>query len=185
MLSPETHIDGHRGRKRVLRAVASLEFLKGIAGVLLGVIAVLLVHKDTWVIAESLLAIFHVSTDRRWALLFLDFADNLTDGRLWLAAKLAFVYSGLRFAEGYGLWKERTWAEWLAFASGTLLMPLEIRALMRGITVLRAAIFLINLAVVFYMFYLLREGRRLRQQAEFDALETGDHSGPPSPDPSK
>jgi uncharacterized membrane protein (DUF2068 family) len=171
MRSPEMHIDGHLGRKRVLRLVASLELLKGIAGILLGVAATLLVHRDTWVIAESLLAIFHISTDRRWALLFLEFADNLTVGRLWAAAELAFIYSILRFAEGYGLWKERIWAEWLAFASGTLLVPLEIRALLREVTFLRSAVFVINIAVVLYMFYLLREGRRLRRVTQLQASQ--------------
>jgi uncharacterized membrane protein (DUF2068 family) len=177
MLSPETHIDGRLSRKIVLRAVASLELLKGVAGILLGVTATLLVHKDTWVIAESLLAIFHINTDQRWALMFLDFADNLTDGRLWAAAELAFVYSALRFAEGYGLWKQRIWAEWLAFASGMLLVPLEIRALLREVTLLRAAVFLLNIAVILYMFFLLREGRRMREQAEIDSLKPRPPSG--------
>jgi uncharacterized membrane protein (DUF2068 family) len=163
MLSPAIKIDLHRGRKNVLRAVASIEFIKGIFVLFMGVIAMLLVHKDSWVIAESILALLHVSTDRRSAQFFLEFADNLTDARLWAAARLAFIYSGLRFAEGYGLWNERTWAEWLAFGSGTLLLPLEIRALFRGITFLRGAVFVTNIAIVVYMFFLLREGRRWRK----------------------
>jgi len=114
----------------------------------------------------------HINTDRRSAQMFLDFADNLTDARLWAAAWLAFIYSALRFAEGYGLWRQRTWAEWLAFGSGMLLLPLEVRALLRGITLLRSAIFTINIAIVLYMFFLLREGRRLRREARSIAPET-------------
>src|SRR5258708_28930688 len=125
MLSPATKIDTHRARKNLLRAVASLEFIKGIFVLLIGICAILLVRKDAWVMAESLLALLHINTDRHVAQLFLNFADNLTDTRLWTAAKLAFVYSALRFTEGYGLWKQRTWAEWIAFGSGTLLLPLE------------------------------------------------------------
>jgi uncharacterized membrane protein (DUF2068 family) len=121
--------------------------------------AILLVHKDAWVIAESLLALLHISTDRHSAQLFLDFADDLTDARLWAAARLAFAYSALRFAEAYGLWKQRRWAEWFAFGSGTLLIPLEIHELLRGVTLLRSAVFAGNLVIVFYMLYLLRAGR--------------------------
>jgi uncharacterized membrane protein (DUF2068 family) len=166
MLSPAMKIDRHRAQRNLLRAVASFEFVKGILVLLIGIGAILLVHKDAWVIAESLLALFHISTDRHSAQLFLDFADNLTDARLWMAARLALIYSALRFAEGYGLWKERTWAEWLAFGSGTLLIPLEIRALFRGITFLRSAVFLINIAIVLYMLFLLRQGRILRRQSQ-------------------
>jgi uncharacterized membrane protein (DUF2068 family) len=162
MSSPGTKSDLHPARRRILRAVASLEFIKGVFVLLVGVIAILLVHKDAWVMAESLLALFHISTDRRSAQLFLDFADDITDARLWAAVKLAFVYSALRFIEAYGLWKERTWAEWVAFGSGTLLMPLEIRELIRGVTWLRSAVFVGNLAVVCYMLYLLRTGRMNR-----------------------
>jgi len=165
MLSPATKIGFHRAQKSLLRAVAALEFVKGIFVLLIGICAILLVRKDAWVMAESLLALLHINTDRHIAQVFLDFADNLTDTRLWAAAKLAFIYSALRFAEGYGLWKERTWAEWIAFLSGTLLFPLEIRELLRGITVVRSVLFAVNIGVVSYMFFLLRAGRRERRDA--------------------
>jgi uncharacterized membrane protein (DUF2068 family) len=162
MLLPLRNIDRHRARTNLLRAVASFEFTKGVFGLLVGVLAILLLHKDAWVIAESLLALLHISTDRRAAQLFLDFADDITDARLWLAVKLTFVYAALRFAEGYGLWKARTWAEWIAFGSGMLLFPFEIRELSHGITLLRLGAFIVNIAIVLYMGFLLREGRRLR-----------------------
>jgi uncharacterized membrane protein (DUF2068 family) len=177
MLSPATKIDFHRAQKSLLRAVASFEFIKGIFVLLIGVCAILLVRKDAWVMAESLLALFHVSTDRHSAQVFLDFADNLTDTRLWAAAKLAFVYSALRFAEGYGLWKERTWAEWIAFGSGTLLVPLEVRELMRGITLVRSVVFAVNIGIVFYMFFLLRAGRRARRQQRLTEAKMRDQQG--------
>jgi uncharacterized membrane protein (DUF2068 family) len=164
MLSPASKIDLHRAQKNLLRAVASFEFIKGIFVLLIGLSALLLVRKDAWVVAESLLALLHISTDRHWAQVFLDFADNLTDAKLWAAAQLAFTYSALRFIEAYGLWKERTWAEWVAFGSGTLLLPLEVREMMRGITVVRSVMLLANLGIVFYMFYLLRSGQRRRRE---------------------
>jgi uncharacterized membrane protein (DUF2068 family) len=159
MFSPATKTGLRPAQRRLLRLVASFEFVKGIFVLLIGLSAILLVHKDAWVIAESLLALLHISTDRHSAQLFLDFADDLTDARLWAAARLAFAYSALRFAEAYGLWKQRRWAEWFAFGSGTLLIPLEIHELLRGVTPLRSAVFVGNLIIVFYMLYLLCAGR--------------------------
>ncbi len=141
------------------------ELFKGVFVLLMGFCALALVHKDVWLYAESLLALFHISTDRRSALLFLDFADNVTDARLWAAARIAFAYSALRFTEAYGLWHVRTWAEWVALISGALLLPLEIRELMRGLTLLRIALVVGNLAVVLYMLYVIRANRRERQNA--------------------
>jgi uncharacterized membrane protein (DUF2068 family) len=179
MLLPATKIDPQRAQKSLLRLVAIFEFVKGTFVLLIGLCALLLVHKNAWVIAESLLALLHISTDRHSAQLFLDFADRITDARLWAAAQLAFAYSLLRFVEAYGLWRLRTWAEWVAFGSGTLLLPLEIRGLMRGITLLRSTVFLGNLAIVFYMLFLLRAGRqrRMLQSLNNDEGKTLDQPG--------
>jgi len=157
--------DPHVTQRRMLRAVASLEFSKGVFVVLMGICALTLVHKDTWLIAERLLSLLHISTDRRPAQIFLDFADTITDARLWDAAGIAFTYAALRFTEAYGLWKERTWAEWVAFVSGTLLLPLEIRELFRGITFWRCALLIGNLAIISYMLYVIVENRRVRRLA--------------------
>jgi uncharacterized membrane protein (DUF2068 family) len=178
-----TKLDAHLRQRRVLRAVATLEFGKGIFVVAMGVCALALVHRVVWLIAESLLALLHVNTDRRSAQLFLDFADTITNARLWAAARFAFAYAALRFTEAYGLWKERTWAEWVALISGALLLPWEVRELMRGISLFRVALFVINLAVVLYMLYVIRANRRERQQAAALGAAGPTIAAPPGPSP--
>jgi uncharacterized membrane protein (DUF2068 family) len=163
MRAPGHRINFRLGRKQVLRAVASFEFVKGSFVLLMGLCAVMLVHRDAWLIAESLLALLHISSDRHWAQVFLDLADNVTDARLWAAAQIAFTYAALRFTEAYGLWNERPWAEWVAFISGALLLPLEVRELLRGVTLLRVALFGGNLAVVLYMYSVLRASAASRR----------------------
>lgn len=155
----------HRRQRQVLRAVAGFEFVKGVFVLVMGICALALVHKDLWLYAESLLALLHINTDRHSAQVFLDFADNITDARLWAAARIAFAYSALRFTEAYGLWNCRTWAEWVAFLSGTLLLPLEIRELIRGVTLLRSALFIGNIAIVLYMLYIILVNRRERNNS--------------------
>jgi len=164
-----TKPDSHRRQRRVLRAVAAFEFFKGIFVVAMGLCALVLLHKDVWLIAEILLSRLHINTDRRSAQIFLDFADTITDARLWAAARFAFAYAALRFTESYGLWKGRTWAEWVALISGTLLLPWEVRELMRGVTIFRCALFVGNLAVVLYMLYVIRANRRERENAALGA----------------
>jgi len=160
-----TKPDSHRRQRRVLRAVAAFEFFKGIFVVAMGLCALVLLHKDVWLIAEILLSRLHINTDRRSAQIFLDFADTITDARLWAAARFAFAYAALRFTESYGLWKGRTWAEWVALISGTLLLPGRYAELMRGVTIFRCALFVGNLAVVLYMLYVIRANRRERENA--------------------
>lgn len=158
-----SHHVAHRHQKHLLRAVAAFECFKGVFVVVMGVCAIALLHRDVWLYAEKLLELLHVDTDRRWAQMFLDFADSITDARLWAAARIAFAYAALRFTEAYGLWNARTWAEWVALISGTLLLPLEIRELFRGLTFLRCGLFVGNLAIVIYMLYVIIENRRHRE----------------------
>jgi uncharacterized membrane protein (DUF2068 family) len=61
--------------------------------------------------------------------------------------------------------------------SGALLLPLEIRELLRGVTALRSVIFVANLVIVLYMLFLLRAGRQRRRELQSIAAETLDSSG--------
>jgi len=38
----------------------------------MGLSALMLVHRDVWLIAESLLTVLHINSDRHFALVFLD-----------------------------------------------------------------------------------------------------------------
>src|SRR2546428_13581201 len=105
-MRPNGHTtDSHRRQRQALRAVAIFEFFKGMFVLLMGLCALMLVHRDVWLIAESVLAVLHINTDRHFAQVFLDYADNVTDAHLWAAARIAFAYAALRFTEGYGFWR--------------------------------------------------------------------------------
>jgi uncharacterized membrane protein (DUF2068 family) len=155
----------HR-RRAALRAVASLELAKGVVVLLLGFGAVSLVHKDAWDVAEALLRFLRVNPDHhRYAQVFLNLADNVTDKKLWALAAGATAYSIIRFIEAYGLWRARTWAEWFALISGALYVPFEAYELARRPTPVHLAVLLINLAIVFYMLYLRLTARKESEMA--------------------
>ena len=144
---------------KALRAVASVEFLKGLVVLLAGFGVLSLVHRDAWDVAESFLEWLHISPDAHYAQVFLNLADQLTDTKLWAVSIGALTYSALRFAEAYGLWRARAWAEWLALISGSIYLPFEIFELARRPDWIRLAIFLVNLAVVLYMAFLRIQAR--------------------------
>lgn len=151
--------DRHARQLKALRAVATVEFVKGLAVLLAGFGVLSLVHRDAWDVAESFLEWLHVSPDAHYAQVFLNLADQITDSKLWFVAVGALAYSCLRFAEAYGLWMERAWAEWLALVSGAIYLPFEIYEIARRPDIVRIAIFLINVAVVLYMAYLRWDAR--------------------------
>ncbi len=82
-------------------------------------------------------------------------SDRAADTRLWMLAAFALGYATLRLAEAYGLWHGRRWAEWIAVASGSLYIPLEIYALSHHVSWLRAGTLIANVAIVAYIGFTL------------------------------
>lgn len=155
--------DRHARQLKALRAVATIEFVKGLVVLLAGFGILSLVHRDAWDMAESFLEWLHISPEAHYAQVFLNLADKLTDSRLWVVAVGALLYSILRFVEAYGLWMERAWAEWLALVSGMIYLPFEVYEMARRPDAIRIAVFLVNVAVVVYMAYLRWDARAHRQ----------------------
>ncbi len=155
----------HGGHAKILRAVATIELVKGVGVLALGILVLFLIHKDPWDITDRVLHSLHINSDRRIAQFLLDWADRVTDANLWTAAGFAFAYSILRFIEAYGLWKARIWAEWFAIISGTLYLPLELLAIRRHPDRIHFLLLLFSIAVILYMAYLrFTSNRRLERE---------------------
>jgi uncharacterized membrane protein (DUF2068 family) len=152
----------HEAQLKVLRAVASVELIKGLVVLLAGFGALSLVHRDTWDMAFSLLHLLHINHRHHYAQVFLELANGVTDKTLYLVAAGAAIYSTMRFVEAFGLWRERAWAEWFAFISGTVYLPFELHELARRPTLIKIAIIVVNLAIVLYMLYLRLSDRGSR-----------------------
>jgi uncharacterized membrane protein (DUF2068 family) len=141
----------HRARLQALRTVALMELVKGVV-VLAAIISLYWVDPSD--VAGAFLNYLHISPDRHFAHMLFRLADRLSNVRLWHLILGASIYSGLRFAEAFGLWRARAWAEWIALVSGAIYLPYEIARLAHRVTLLHVSIFLVNLAVVAFMFYL-------------------------------
>lgn len=146
---------------RGVRVVAAFEAAKGLLVVLVGFGLLALLHRDLQALGERLVGHLHMNPASRYPHIFLTALAALDDSRLWQLAGGALAYSALRFAEAWGLWRQRRWAQWLAVGSGAIYLPFEVIELARGVTALKLATFALNLAVLAYMGVVLR--RRLRE----------------------
>ena len=142
--------------RATLRSVATIEFLKGLAVLLIGAGFATMFHRqhDVEDLAVNLLYVLHIQHHHHLSDVFLRAAHKLEDVNLVLVALGAGIYIVLRFVEAYGLWVGRAWAEWLALISGAIYLPLEIVELFRRVTPIRLGIFLINVLIVVYMGWL-------------------------------
>jgi uncharacterized membrane protein (DUF2068 family) len=164
LLPAEHH--SHGWRLACMRAVALVELAKGAIVLVAGLGLLSFVHRDIQVIVERLIHHLHLNPASRAPQIFIDLAGRITSHDLWVLAIGAAVYSAVRGVEGYGLWHDRAWAAWLGAVSGLIYVPFEIAALLRGVTVLKLATLLINIAVVAVLVDALLERRREEREAK-------------------
>ncbi len=131
-----------------LRVVAVFEFAKGALVLIAGLGLLAFVHRDVRDVADELLEHLHLDPASRVPHIFVALAERAASMDLWLLAIGAMVYAAVRIAEGYGLWFDREWAEWLGAASALIYLPFEIYALAKGVTPLKLATLGVNLLVV-------------------------------------
>ncbi len=137
-----------------MRAVATLEILKGIGAVLAGLLIMTIRHRDLGELAEDLIFKLHLNPTSKLPWWFIDKAYDISIKNLWWLMAGVLLYSLIRFIEGYGLWRERVWAEWFALISGALYIPFEIYELLHRADALKWAILFINIGIVIYMAYI-------------------------------
>jgi uncharacterized membrane protein (DUF2068 family) len=139
-----------------LRTIAVVEAAKGALVLVAGLGLLSLVHHDAQRMAEALVAHSHLNPASRYPRIFLDFAAQVTDTRLMLAALGAATYAGLRFVEAYGLWRARSWAEWFAAIGGAIYLPFEAFEVYRTGSWMSVGVLLVNAAIVAVMLYGVR-----------------------------
>ena len=144
-----------------VRLVAVFEAAKGLLVLLVGFDLLSHVHDDVQQLAEALVGHFHLNPASRYPHVFLQLVAHFSDVRIWLLAGFAFAYTSVRWAEAYGLWYGRRWAEWFAVASGGFYIPIEVYELLHGFSWIKVGTLAMNIAIVAYIAYALWRTKRL------------------------
>ncbi len=144
---------------RALRTIALFEALKGAAALalLLGVLDLL--HRDVHRLAMDLIGRFGLDPHAPYPTLLLHYADALPGAQVHTLLLVGGAYVALRWAEAYGLWRDRAWGEWLGALSGGLYLPFEISHLLHRPTWSGWLVLAANLALVAYLLRVLYKRR--------------------------
>lgn len=140
------------------------EAAKGILVLCAGFGLLTLLHRDSRLIATEIIGRLHLNPSKKYPGIFIEAASRITDSRLWFFAGLAFVYAFFRLVEAYGLWRERSWAEWLALVSGAIYLPIEIYEVWEKFTWVRVTALMANVIVVIFMGMVLWRSVQARER---------------------
>jgi uncharacterized membrane protein (DUF2068 family) len=165
----EKHPKGFFVRHFGLRGVALFEAGKGLLAILAAIWVITLRHKDMKEVAENLLRemhrVLHVNPDWHFLQSTLHSAGGITPSGLRVLALIILSYAVIRFVEAAGLWLEKEWAEWFALLSGAFYTPFLIYELLRHPTGFKWFALALNLLIVVYLAWLLRDSHQRRKMA--------------------
>jgi len=89
--------------------------------------------------------------DNSWLARTLREVASMNPGLLTLVIVGLIAYAITQLAEGYGLWHEKRWGEYLAVVATSMFIPLEVWELAHHVTILKIVLFLINVVAVVWL----------------------------------
>ncbi len=94
-----------------------------------------------------------MAADRHYHLLdsLVSYVVDVDERTLRLLSIGSFLYAMLFYTEGYGLFFDKRWAEYLTIATTAGLIPFEAFELFRRVTVLKLEVLVANLLIVAYL----------------------------------
>lgn len=140
----------------VLRLIALFKLLKAITLIAIGVGALKLLHRDMGSTLDHWIAVSGLDPGNRWVERGIEKASNLSHAKVKDLGIVSFIYAGLFLTEGIGLWLMKHWAEWFTIVITSSLVPVEIYELHRHPTATKILVLIINIAVVAYLIYRIR-----------------------------
>jgi uncharacterized membrane protein (DUF2068 family) len=133
-----------------MRAVATFEASKGVVALLAGSGLLLLWNEDAQTLTDRLARHLHLDPGKPHGGVIWSAITGAED-HLRLLALGILAYAVVRFTEAFGLWKERTWAEWFGVASGLIYVPFDLLEIFRHPGALSVLMLSLNLLVVGYL----------------------------------
>ncbi|MEO6909295.1 MAG: DUF2127 domain-containing protein [Edaphobacter sp.] len=148
-------------RDRGLMLIGLFKLGKSLLFFGIGVGAMHLLHKDLVDVVARLAVALKFDPESRFVGMLLDKADLIDARRLKQISAATFGYSAVALTEGVGLLLEKVWAEYLTLILTISFLPWEMYELARRPDWFRLGLLGINLAVLWYLVWLLRRKKLL------------------------
>ena len=161
--SPSKSLSKPTRRNRWLILIAAFKLSQAALFIAIGVGALRLVGKDIGDLLTRLAEHLHFTSEPRFIDFILEKSSLVNDHMLRRIGAVGFIYAGLDLIEGFGLYLEKTWAEYLTLAITASFLPWEIFEVLRRVTWIRSGLLTVNALVVFYLLKMVIERGRERR----------------------
>lgn len=153
-----------RPRHAGLKVIGVLKLISGVTALAVGIGVFRFLGHDPGPHADRILTHLGLDPNNHYIHAAVSWITGIDRTHLRAIEFGTFFYAALHTVEGTGLILGYHWAEYLViFATGSLI-PFEIYEIARKFTAVRVALFVLNVAIVIYLFFVLRRDRRERER---------------------
>jgi uncharacterized membrane protein (DUF2068 family) len=135
----------------ILILIGLFKLVKALLLIAVGVGSIKLLHKDLGSTVMHWIQVLRVDPDNRFIHGILARIFRVTPKQLKELSLGTFLYAGVFLTEGTGLVLRKHWAEYFTIISTGLFIPLEIYELARHFTIVKLAVTVINVLIVWYL----------------------------------
>lgn len=143
----------------LLRLIAIFKFLKAGLLIALGIGLLKLLHKDVGDVLQHWCEGLRLDPGSHFVNLALEKAMRVSPAQVKKLGLGSFLYAGLFFAEGTGLWLRKRWGEWLTVIITSSLVPIELYEIYRHSSYVKLVVLALNVAIVIYLIHHIRSQR--------------------------
>ena len=135
----------------VLFLIGLFKLFKALLLIAVGVGAIKLLHKDLSSTVMHWVEVLRVDSDNRYIHGLLTRIFRVTPKQLKELSVGTFIYAALFATEGTGLLLRKHWAEYFTIITTGALIPIEIYELAKHFTLVKLAVTVINVLIVWYL----------------------------------
>lgn len=134
-----------------LLLIGLFKLVKGVSLLIIAFGLLRLLHRDVAEVTQHWIEVLRVDPDNRFIHRALMKIFNVTPKQLKELSAGTLVYAAIFLTEGTGLLLRKHWAEYMTLISTGLFIPLEIYEIHRHFTMLKLAVTVVNVLIVWYL----------------------------------
>jgi uncharacterized membrane protein (DUF2068 family) len=142
---------------RALRVIAAYKLIKVLGLIIVAIAAFDLVQSQRVVALADWIMQLPIHQGHPHVVALVDKLLGLGPRKFIAIGTVSCIYASVFLIEGWGLWREKRWAEYLTVIVTASLIPLEIWEIFHHFTWLKIFALALNAAIVWYLIHLLRE----------------------------
>jgi uncharacterized membrane protein (DUF2068 family) len=143
-----------------LLLIGIFKLFKGVLLLIVAIGALRLLHKDVSAVVMHWVDLLRVDPDNRFIHNIIVRSFGIEAKQLKEISAGTFFYSAILLTEGVGLLLRKHWAEYFTVISTAVFIPLEIYEIVHRFTWVRVVVFLVNVAIVWYLVDRIRRRKK-------------------------